>query len=78
MRKVIFLVIISTLSFLSCTSLTDKGIFKSNWNSTGSRTWIGPEYWTNPLQDWQVDKGRLCCQGKGKFFPSESICERAL
>ena len=26
--------------------------FLSDWR--GNRTWIGPAYWANPLQDWQV------------------------
>jgi len=25
------------------------------------RAWIGPEYWANPLQDWQVNNGRVEC-----------------
>lgn len=24
-----------------------------------TRTWIGPEYWTNPLMNWQLSNGRL-------------------
>ena len=46
---------------LSCQSPSDKNGFTSNWNTSGSRTWIGPDYWTNPLQDWQAEKGRLSC-----------------
>ena len=61
MRKVIILIITSAFGILSCQSPLDKNIFKCNWNVTGSRTWIGPEYWTNPLQDWLVEKGRLSC-----------------
>ncbi len=25
------------------------------------RTWIGPEYWSNPLQDWRIREGRMEC-----------------
>jgi len=35
--------------------------FKSNWQETGNRIWIGPEYWANPLQDWQIYNGSLEC-----------------
>ncbi len=35
--------------------------FKSNWPSDLHRSWIGPDYWTNPLQDWEIDKGKLVC-----------------
>ncbi len=29
------------------------------------RHWIGPEYWSNPLQDWRVAHGRLECVVSG-------------
>jgi len=61
MRKIILSIVILAFCILSCQSPSGKNIFKSNWNSSGSRTWIGPDYWTNPLQDWQVEKGRLSC-----------------
>ena len=25
------------------------------------RPWIGPEYWSNPLQDWRIREGRIEC-----------------
>ena len=31
--------------------------FQSHW--LGSRVWIGPEYWANPLQDWRMDEGQV-------------------
>ena len=61
MNKIIACVFISALFILSCNSPSGKKGFISNWNSQESRTWIGPDYWTNPLQDWQVEKGRLSC-----------------
>lgn len=30
-----------------------------------TRTWIGPEYWTNPLMNWQLSEGRLECTHGG-------------
>ena len=33
--------------------------FKSEWSPDITRTWIGPEYWANRLQDWQIRAGRL-------------------
>ncbi len=33
--------------------------FRSDWANTPGRIWPGPEYWTNPLQDWRVANGRL-------------------
>src|SRR5690606_26149858 len=29
------------------------------------RHWIGPEYWTNPLQDWRLANQRIECQVSG-------------
>ena len=34
--------------------------FMSAWPQT-QRTFIGPEYWSNRLQDWQVNNGRIEC-----------------
>ena len=39
-----------------CTLADD---FQSQWPDDARRTWIGPEYWANPLQDWQLSGGRL-------------------
>lgn len=36
-------------------------LFKSDFNSSKERTFIGPEYWSNPMQDWQVRNGELEC-----------------
>jgi len=39
--------------------------FASNW--AGSRIWVGPEYWANPLQNWSVDDGEVRAQaGAGR------------
>lgn len=37
------------------------GDFTSNWTAVHDRVWIGPEYWSNPLQDWRVAEGRVEC-----------------
>jgi len=39
--------------------------FKSCWPEQVERVWAGPEYWTNPLQDWRVSRGRLECWRSG-------------
>ena len=33
----------------------------TEFNYNCSRPWIGPEYWANPLQDWQINDGRIEC-----------------
>ena len=58
------------LCVVSCKSSSEKLKFTSNWNSPEPRTWIGPDYWTNPLQDWQVFQGRLSCNVAG---PDRSV-----
>jgi alkaline phosphatase D len=50
--------------------MSEKQQFISNWNSPEPRIWIGPDYWTNPLQDWQVYQGRLSCTTAG---PGRSV-----
>ena len=37
------------------------GEFAANWNRCPDRVWIGPEFWSNPLQDWRVANGRIEC-----------------
>ncbi len=34
---------------------------KVDWSEAPDRTWIGPEFWANRLQDWRVRNGRLEC-----------------
>lgn len=43
----------------------EEGSFASEWK--GSRVWVGPEHWANPLQDWRVDSGELIGKaGRGR------------
>jgi alkaline phosphatase D len=35
------------------------------WPEDRDRTWIGPEFWANPLQDWRISNGRLECITSG-------------
>jgi phosphodiesterase/alkaline phosphatase D-like protein len=39
--------------------------FTSAWPERITRTWVAPEYWANPLQDWQISSGRLECTTSG-------------
>jgi phosphodiesterase/alkaline phosphatase D-like protein/SAM-dependent methyltransferase len=39
--------------------------FLSAWPENVERVWAGQEYWTNPLQDWRISKGRLECITSG-------------
>ena len=47
-----------TISWLLIVTMTaSAGDFHSDWH--GSRTWIGPEFWANRLQDWRIEQGIL-------------------
>ena len=35
--------------------------YQSYWEQQPDRYWIGPEFWANSLQDWQIKNGRLEC-----------------
>jgi alkaline phosphatase D len=39
----------------------EAGAFRSAWPEEAERVWIGPEYWSNRLQDWRIAGGRLEC-----------------
>jgi alkaline phosphatase D len=39
--------------------------FRSDWPQDAERPWAGGDYWTNPLEDWRIQKGRLECFSAG-------------
>ena len=50
---------------LSC-SRSDSGTEELPKLTQGvTRTWIGPEYWTNPLMNWQLSDGKFECTHGG-------------
>jgi alkaline phosphatase D len=56
------LTFITIVSVYGCIEQTGKeSAFKSNFYSQAAQTWIGPEYWSNPMQDWQIVNGGLEC-----------------
>lgn len=65
MNKIKISLIFLAFSAISCQTSSDQKQFRSNWDSDISRIWIGPDYWTNPLQDWSVENGRLFCEIAG-------------
>nr|WKN35401.1 alkaline phosphatase D family protein [Tunicatimonas sp. TK19036] len=36
-------------------------VVESNWQQWPDMPWVGPEYWGNRLQDWQIKDGKLQC-----------------
>jgi len=55
----IALMIAATFSLGSAATAADAREFRSAWPKGVERTWPGPEYWTNRLQDWRIRDGRL-------------------
>ncbi|MEZ4829350.1 MAG: alkaline phosphatase D family protein [Bacteroidia bacterium] len=59
------LALLFALSLLSCRRDTDSTpVFSSLWPQT-QRTFLGPDYWANRLQDWQINAGRIECLVSG-------------
>jgi len=50
---------------VSCSRSIQTNSFQSAWSKDITRIWIGPEYWANPLQDWQLKNGRIECVTSG-------------
>jgi len=40
--------------------------FKSQWHLWPNMKWVGPQYWGNRLQDWNLKDGQSVCLVKGK------------
>ena len=56
---------------LSCGLTSQAGAqFASVFDRAPDRPWIGPEYWSNPLQDWHIAGGALECINAG---PARSV-----
>ena len=45
----------------NCQRTAETVPYNSCWDVQPDRTWVGPEYWANRLQDWRIHKGRLEC-----------------
>lgn len=52
------LTLVTLISMLS--SCDNKESFTAEFTST-NRTWIGPDFWANRLQDWKLEDGKLVC-----------------
>jgi alkaline phosphatase D len=50
-----------TLLGSSRAGAAEENSFHSAWPQEAERPWAGPEYWTNPLEDWRIQNGRLEC-----------------
>ncbi len=57
----ISILFLGLLFTLGCKTSNEDNNFASDFSSSKERNWIGPEYWSNPLQDWQIKDGELQC-----------------
>ena len=46
---------------VSCNVQDDNNSFTINFPEDISRTWLGPEFWANRLQDWEINNSRIEC-----------------
>ncbi len=47
--------------------------FSSDWPEGTTRTWIGPAFWANRLQDWRIADGRLECLNDAPGDPYRTV-----
>jgi hypothetical protein len=53
------------IAIIACERERAISSFESTWTTSPDRTWVGPGFWANRLQDWRVKDGRLECIGGG-------------
>ena len=51
----------------------DAAEFESRWPGGVGRTWVGPQYWANRLQDWRIHDGRLECLEASANKPMRTV-----
>ena len=68
-KTILILAAIATVTVLSSVgfgrSVLPPGHFQSDLPTDLTRIWVGPEYWANPLQDWQLNDGCIECVQSG-------------
>ena len=52
---------------------TDHSVTVNDWPEECHRTWVGPEFWVNRLQDWQIRAGRLECLQNKTDMPMRTV-----
>ena len=65
--RVFIVFFILSLIILSTGCNKTKRELISSLPTNNIRTWVGPEFWANPLQDWQLENGKIECVVSGGF-----------
>ncbi len=77
--KSIKLIITFGLIFLALFSCAKNDVdFRSRWTTGTQRYWIGPEYWSNRLEDWKINNGRLECMNAERPLRTVHLLTREL
>jgi hypothetical protein len=63
-------------AFIACEREGTISPFESTWATSSDRTWVGPGFWANRLQDWRVKDGRLECIGSGPMRTVHLLARR--
>lgn len=53
--------IITFFFFISCKTDNASSSYMATWPTSLERTWLGPDFWANRLQDWEISNGRIEC-----------------
>ncbi|MEX2565446.1 MAG: alkaline phosphatase D family protein [Cyclobacteriaceae bacterium] len=51
-------------------------IFESDWDKWPDMLWVGPEYWGNRLQDWEIRNGKAVCVVSDKNRTLHSLTQQ--
>ncbi len=61
-NKAKIILVLFLLAGNSCTKNTEPfNEFSHYWPDNINRTWLGPDFWANRLQDWEINDGRIYC-----------------
>jgi len=62
-KSVLATILAAALLLLSCTKRSQEVEFFEDFNKYPNRVWIGKDYWSLPIEDWQLKDGKLLCLG---------------
>lgn len=65
MKRYCFLasILLCIFVFSNCTKVGEDVKFSNNFDNLPERVWIGEDFWSIPLEDWQIQDGRMECIG---------------
>lgn len=57
----IILLLLTVLWSMACTVQNKETSYSNNFDQVNNRIWIGQDFWAVPMEDWQVENGRIEC-----------------